>query len=278
MRSRMALINLRLWVIIVLMTCICYLLPDFIFHFHYAESGVSEIKSFWSSVKNMSTPREEINGVLLNGKIYVIGGSEDRNKISDKVDFYDTVTNEWHTVASLPTPRDHIGASVYDNKIFVVGGYDVHDTPTNQLLIYDPQTNRWREGAPMPTSRGALIAEFINGTLYAAGGVDSTHNVVSTVEAYDPQTNKWFTRASMPTARHHASATVVDGKLYVLGGRLLGNGIPRPIAETLSNLNDNEMYDPQHNSWQILPRMPTKNSGFAAASVNSSIYAIFFSD
>jgi N-acetylneuraminic acid mutarotase len=32
------------------------------------------------------------------------------------------------------------------------------------------------------------------------------------------------------------------------------------------------MYDPQQDSWKILPRMPLKNSGFAAASVNSSIY------
>ena len=76
----------------------------------------------------------------------------------------------------------------------------------------------------------------------------------------------------MPSARHHASAAVVDGKLFVIGGRLLGNGIPRPIAEALSNLDDNEVYNPLDNSWKILPQMPTKRSGLASASVNSSIY------
>jgi N-acetylneuraminic acid mutarotase len=254
-----------------LIFCTGYLLTDSIFHSQIAASELPQI-SHWFTGKNMSIPREEINGVSLNGKIYVIGGSEDKNKITDKVDYYDPVSDEWHSVTPLPTPRDHIGASVYDNKIFVVGGFDVHDTPTNELLIYDPQKNSWEEGSPMPTSRGALTAEFINGILYAVGGVDSLHNVVSTVEAYDPQSNKWSTKSPMPSPRHHASATVVDGKLYVLGGRLLGNGIPRPIAETLSNLNDNEVYDPQKDGWKILPRMPLKNSGFAAASVNSSIY------
>jgi N-acetylneuraminic acid mutarotase len=124
----------------------------------------------------------------------------------------------------------------------------------------------------MPTSRGALAAEFINGTLYVVGGVDSSHNVVSTVEAYDPQFNKWTTKAPMPSPRHHLSSAVVDGKMYIIGGRLLGDGIPRPIAEALSNLNDNEMYDPQKNTWVTLSPMPSKRSGLAAASINSSIY------
>ena len=170
----MTLVNLRTWIIIALTPCILYLILHSIFHFQSASSELSQIKSHWSAGKNMSTPREEINGVLLNGKIYVIGGSGDRNKITDKVDFYDPITDEWHSVTPLPSPRDHIGASTYDNKIFVVGGFDFYDTPTNQLLIYDPQMNKWEEGAPMPTSRGALTAEFINGILYAVGGVDSS--------------------------------------------------------------------------------------------------------
>lgn len=264
--------NFRIWIIIALIPCITYLLFQSIFHFQSTFSELSQIKSYWSTGKDMSTPREEINGVLLDGKIYAIGGSEDRNKITDKVDFYDTTTDEWHSVTPLPSPRDHIGVSTYDDRIFVVGGFDFYDNATNELLIYDPQMNRWKEGAPMPTPRGALTAEFINGTLYAVGGVDSSHNVVSTVEAYDPNTNKWSTKASMPSARHHASAAVVDGNLFVIGGRLLGNGIPRPIAEALSNLDDNEVYNPLDNSWKILPQMPTKRSGQAAVSVNSSIY------
>ena len=66
---------------------------------------------------------------------------------------------------------------------------------------------------------------------------------------------------------------VVDGKLYAIGGRLLGNGIPRPINEALSNFNDNEAYNPRQDSWTILSPMPTKRSGLAASSFNSKIYA-----
>jgi N-acetylneuraminic acid mutarotase len=89
---------------------------------------------------------------------------------------------------------------------------------------------------------------------------------------YDPKTNTWLKKAPMPTGRHHLASEVVDGKLYVMGGRLLGNSIPSHINEALSNFNDNEVYDPKKNSWNIVKQMPTKRSGLAAASINSSIY------
>ena len=185
---------------------------------------------------------------LLNGKIYVIGGS-DENGITDSVDYYDPKTDEWGVTMPLPEPRDHIGVATFNGKLYAVGGFDQADIPTDQLLIYDPEIDEWQEGKSMPTARGALATGFINGTLYAVGGVDSTHNVVSTNEAYDPETDTWTERSPMPTARHHLASSVVDGKLYAIGGRLLGNGIPRPVNEALSNFNDNEAYDPKQDSW-----------------------------
>jgi N-acetylneuraminic acid mutarotase len=264
----MKLVSLGIVAPIVLIFCIGYLVSDSIFQDSYSQF----FQSSWSNGKNMPMPREEISGAYLNDKIYIVGGSADDNEITDKVDVYDPNTDVWSSVTSLPSTRDHIGVSSYNGKLYAVGGFDQDDVPTDELLIYDPDTKRWNDGPPMPTPRGALAVEFIDGILYAVGGVDSTHNVVSTVEAYDPQTNMWTTKSSMPSPRHHLSSAVVDGKLYAIGGRLLGNGIPRPIAEALSNLNDNEVFDPQTNSWKILPVMPSKRSGLAAASINSSIY------
>jgi N-acetylneuraminic acid mutarotase len=58
-----------------------------------------------------------------------------------------------------------------------------------------------------------------------------------------------------------------------LGGRILGNGVPsEDIDEAVSNLNNNEMYDPRTDSWTIYQPMPTKRSGFAAAAANGQIY------
>jgi N-acetylneuraminic acid mutarotase len=97
---------------------------------------------------------------------------------------------------------------------------------------------------------------------------------VATNEAYDPKTDTWTEKAPMPTARHHHTSAVADGKLYVIGGRLLGNGVPSQINEALSNLNDNEMYNPLNDSWTVVEHMPTKRSVIAAAAspVDGNIY------
>jgi N-acetylneuraminic acid mutarotase len=262
---KMISVNLAIFGVTILAFSMCYFLSYSIFQMSYSQVSHSS----WSIGKSMPIPREEISGTYLNGKIYIVGGSADDNEITDNVDVYDPKTDEWYSVTSLPKARDHMGVSSYDGKLYAVGGFDVNDIPTHELLIYDPQSNKWKYGPPMATSRGALIAEFINGILYVVGGVDSSHNVISTVEAYDPQANNWTTKAPMPSARHHLSSAVVEGKLYAIGGRLLGDGSPRQLQ---SNLNDNEMYDPQENTWKILPPMPSKRSGLAATSVNSSIY------
>jgi N-acetylneuraminic acid mutarotase len=227
---------------------------------------------FWTSSTNIPEPTAEASAAVLNERIYIIAGLDADEETTDAVKVYDPKSDSWSNAAPLPIPLDHSAAAVYDSKIYVVGGFLEDRVPTDKLFIYDPHTDKWGEGEPLPEARGALTANFIDGILYAVGGIDSSHTPVATNYAYDPKTNTWLKKAPMPTARHHLASEVVDGKLYVMGGRLLGNGIQSHINEALSNFNDNEVYDPKKNSWNIVKQMPTKRSGLAAASINSSIY------
>jgi len=227
--------------------------------------------SYWTNGSKMPTPRAEVGVALLDAKIYVIGGEESIIKKSNIVEVYDMQSDKWSRVAPLPIGMNHVGVSTFNGKIYAVGG--THENGySNKLFIYNPADDTWREGKSMPVARTALTVNFIQGKLYAVGGVDDVHNVVNTNLMYDPITNNWTERAPMPTARHHLTSSVVDEKLYVIGGRLLGNGIPRPINEGLSNFNDNEMYDPVKNTWTELEQMPTKRSGMSSASIGKNVY------
>jgi N-acetylneuraminic acid mutarotase len=226
---------------------------------------------FWTKGTHMLTPRSEIGVALLDDKIYAIGGQNEHVKKTDIVEVYDLKSNKWNATTPLPEPLDHFGVASYNGKIYVVGGTHP-DGISNKLLIFDPVKGMWDEGEPMPTARTALAANFIEGKLYAVGGVDDLHNVLTTNGVYDPVNNSWSEKAPMPTPRHHLTSSVVDGKLYAIGGRLLGDGIPRPVNEALSSFNDNEMYDPVTDKWTKLQPMPTKRSGLASASIGSDIY------
>jgi len=229
-------------------------------------------KSFWTNAAPIPTPRSEVSATSLGDAVYVIGGFDTYGQPTNIVEVYSTKNNTWKSAAPLPHPLHHTAATSFDGKIYVVGGFfDNQWTPSNRLFIYDPLKNQWYEGKQMHTARGALTANFINGILYAVGGQSfssssSSYPILATNEAYDTVSNTWITKPSMPTARHHAASAAVNGKLYVIGGRVT------PISPTV-NVNVNEVYDPEKNTWTSLEAMPSKRSGIAAANFDiTSIY------
>jgi N-acetylneuraminic acid mutarotase len=230
-------------------------------------------KSFWTNAASIPTPRTEVSATSLGDAVYVIGGFDRDGHPTNIVEVYDIKNNTWKTAAPLPHPLHHTASTSFDGKICVIGGFlDSQWTPSSRLFIYDPLKNQWHEGRQMPTARGALTANFIDGILYAVGGqsflssYSSSSGILTTNEAYDTASNTWTTKAPMPTARHHAASSVVNGKLYVIGGRVAG------ISPTV-NIDVNEVYDPEKNTWTSLASMPSKRSGIAAANFDSvSIY------
>jgi N-acetylneuraminic acid mutarotase len=230
-------------------------------------------KSFWTNSSSIPTPRTEVSATAVGDSVYVIGGFNAQGQPANIVEVYNTKNNTWSSAAPLPHPLHHTAAATSLNgKLYVVGGFlDSQWTPSNRLFIYDPLKNQWHEGKQMPTARGALTANFVNGILYAIGGQSlssssSPSGILTINEAYDTASNTWTTKSLMPTARHHAASGVVNGKLYVIGGRVEG------ISPTV-NVNVNEVYDPQKNTWISLTPMPSKRSGIAAANFYSmSIY------
>ena len=233
-------------------------------------------QSFWTNGPDLPSLVQEHSGVILGEKIYIVGGEDfiERAK-TDIVRVFDIASNQWSIAPPLPIPLDHTGASTDGSKIYVVGGFkDRGKTPSDRLFIYDPIQNNWQEGTPMPTARGALTADFINGLLYAVGGVNSSRTPVATNEVYDPMSNSWSETTPMPTARQHHASAVANGQLYIIGGRICGDGVQCKINEVLTNLNDNEKFDPVNKTWSIQEQMPTKRSGIAAAvsPINGNIY------
>jgi N-acetylneuraminic acid mutarotase len=238
-------------------------------------SNNDDTKSFWTIGSPIPIPRTEVSATAVGDSVYVIGGFNAQGKPTNIVEVYNTKNNTWSSAAPLPHPLHHTAAATsFDGKIYVVGGFsDSQWTPSNRLFIYDPLKNQWHEGKHMPTARGALTANFVNGTFYTVGGQSflssssSPSGILATNEAYDTVSNIWITKAPMLTARHHAASAVVNGKLYVIGGRVEG------ISPTV-NVDVNEVYDPEKNTWTSLASTPSKRSGIAAAA-NFDMNSIF---
>jgi predicted secreted protein/N-acetylneuraminic acid mutarotase len=224
------------------------------------------IEYIWAQKADMPTARFLHSASVVDGKIYVIGGTaKDMTEAIFPVEVYDPVMDEWTTEANIPAPRAAHSASVVDGKIYVIGGAESPTVLHSTVLEYDPVENTWTTKSDMPTARWFFSTSVVNGKIYAIGGMSSLTNFVglSTVEVYDPVTDTWTSKANMPFGVWNLRTTVVDGKIYALGGRPYGTA--RPYVQE---------YDPATDTWTRKSDMPLSTGGMGSAVLGDKIIVI----
>jgi N-acetylneuraminic acid mutarotase len=183
------------------------------------------------------TGRGGLSSAVVNGKIYVMGGSHSGlANTSNTLEVFDPATNSWSTPVTTGTfsPRSYFTSQVVNGKIYTMGGTNSSGIGVNTFEVFDPATNTWSTPATAGTfsPRADLASSVINGKIYAIGGHKGVY--VNTFEEFDPATNAWSTpnTTGTVTARNALTAGTVNGTLYALGG---SNG---------NDLNTNEAYTP----------------------------------
>lgn len=216
-----------------------------------AQGGAS-----WTPHGSLPYERGETTAAVLNGKIYLVGGSSRGVEANAFLQEYDPATGAWRERAVMPSVASHAGAAALNGKIYVVGGFvaNVHVGAVNRVFEYDPATDRWRAVAPLAAPRGAVGVVALNGRIHAIGGRDPERKTVATHEVYDPATNAWRMAAPLPLARDHLGIAVVGGRIHVFGGR---------TEATVDNTNRHDVYDPATDTWRTAAPLLTARSAGA---------------
>src|SRR6266545_728596 len=160
----------------------------------------------WSTRASMPVARSEAAAAVVNGTVYLAGGTGTAQSLYA----YDPATDTWTAEASLPFARTGAAAAAVNGKVYVIGGGSGANAGT--LLIYNPATNGWSTGAALPVASSGLVAAVLGGKIYAAGGSTGA------LQEYDSATGAWLSRAPLPTNRSAAAAGVLNGHLHVVGG------------------------------------------------------------
>src|SRR6059036_3426369 len=74
----------------------------------------------WTKAAPFPEPDEELYGVTVNGKMFVLGGF---GNASGKNYEYDPATDKWTKKAPMPRPAHHQAMVEYQGKIYVFGGF-----------------------------------------------------------------------------------------------------------------------------------------------------------
>ncbi len=139
----------------------------------------------WTQLASMTTARDHVRAISLNGMIYAIGGWNDSLTDLNTVERYNPKTNTWTTMTPLKTARRAQGIISYNGKIFVLGGSNTTSTNAiSSIEEYDPDTNAWSDAGLLKTAVCGCGACVIKNSVFVYGGADTISVLYKNVEQY----------------------------------------------------------------------------------------------
>lgn len=243
--------------------------------------GISTVEVYdtrtntWQRVADMPTPRHGAKAAVVNGTIFVFGGSngeEDHalRKYPLNVEAYNPQTDTWMKKKKMPVSRVEFDTGVVDGKIYIIGGATrLGGERIGRVDVYNPATDTWVKGPEMPTPRQNLGVGAVGNRIYAIGGRGwprvrlGPHLTV--IEEYDSRSRQWRKRGDMLDIRDWFATVVVRDSIYLIGG-LLWKGV---VFEYLASVN---VYNPRKETWSDLPAIPIPLLPQGAAAVDGRIY------
>jgi hypothetical protein len=298
---------------VVLLFVLIFLIASCVIVAKPVSSSANTAEDTWVEKASMPTARGGLGVAVVDGKIYVIGGSSESHGFLGTNEMYDPTTDKWVSKAPMPTPRAYFAIAAFQGKIYCMGGqvgwyqepaadYLWGPKTTSLVEVYGVAKDAWSTLEPMPYSSYYLSASVINDKIY----------VVSPGVAYvfDPSTGSWNKIASMPYPPGGAWAKPLPmasvGQTILVSGQLgsrilvynttydswskgtLGpsyiddgvgaatNGVNASIRFYIMGYSPqvSYAYDPQTGTWTNTSAILHQRTGFGLAVVNDVIYAI----
>jgi len=119
----------------------------------------------WTTMAHMPTARHaHVATVGPDGKIYVLGGTNETTASMNLVEIYDPILGSWSKGPPMPYRQECAAAAATpgpDGEVFVFGGWDALKRPVRTAAAFSPRTRRWRTLAPLSNARAAATAMVI---------------------------------------------------------------------------------------------------------------------
>jgi hypothetical protein len=181
-----------------------------------ADDGYTFVKPPWEDVAAMSTEREDHAAVVLNGKIYVIGGRRDVGgniTTLTSMESYDPVTDQWTAEPPLPMTVYAPSAEVINGTIYVISSDSV-------VNIYTPGAG-WSTGVTSLFDDPSFDTAVYDDASFGDVVVTFSSNVNPSsidVWGYDISDNQWLSGASQSQNIRWSTLEIVDDIAYWVGG------------------------------------------------------------
>ena len=222
----------------------------------------------WQELPNMPIEKWEAATIVVDGKIYILGGYGAGVRSSKICHIFDPVDHSWTRIQDLPSAISHVNPVLDGRKIWFAGGFKdgYKDHVVAEVWNYDIDLDgpglkgRFTAGPLLPGKRGGGGLALVGRQLHFIGGItedrdtDAFEHWVLDLDEYEQGTGQWRdTGAPIPEPRNQFSTVVFDNKIYLIGGQLHHDSCQL-------DQNRVDIYDPETNSWSDGPVLPKGHS------------------
>jgi len=155
---------------------------------------------------------------VLDGLIYLPGGSLASGLSTDGMTAYDYAADTWRVQPTLPEEVNSYALALLDGKIHIAGGCC---TDGAALQIFDPATGWATSSARLSDWRNGPAGAAAGGRFFTIGGFRTPGGPgsrVGTVDVYSPDTDSMETWTDMAIGRDGHDTIVCGDYIYVFGG------------------------------------------------------------
>ena len=116
----------------------------------------------WTKRADMPNPRTVFFSVVIDEKIYLIGGLRAGDRRFAPVEVYDPATERWRVIPGAPSVVLPFGVVAVNGKIYVFGGDDKDWELSPIVEVFDTGFHNVEARGKLPTRWGELKAEYQN--------------------------------------------------------------------------------------------------------------------
>jgi Kelch motif len=249
------------------------------------------VANTWTPLASLSQPIRDARAVYAanTNSIYVFGGIDINELVSNVVQIYDLASGTWTTGTPMPAERFFPATVYYDptGLIYVAGGLDGTFFETDTTWIYDPVAGTWDTStAPnIPVVMGGSAVSLVGQNMYLQGsfGAGATNLNYS----YDIVANTWTQKADMPAAVYEAAGASIGTNTYVVGGgdpavapgsvkanRKGAKGPNGSMATPDASFTSTYIYDTVGDSWSTGPSTNVAHSFTGGTAIGNKLVVV----
>ena len=137
----------------------------------------------WYTCNNLPSPHQQMEAVIMNDKLYLLGGSDEDLNPSPQVFVasLDTLSTHQLNWQSAPNTPWCCSAPVvlYNKFLLTIGGWK--QSRTSEVNIFNPSTGQWKHLTNIPAARSAPAVVGVADNIIVTGGTTNNDKYSNTV-------------------------------------------------------------------------------------------------